>query len=63
MNVHWRKIRAQGGDGFSLTELQEFPLAGLVARQGENLPFSGLGSQVETFFGGNARYITSCWSL
>ena len=37
MKVHWRKVRVQGDDGFSLANLQHFPLAWLVARQGENL--------------------------
>lgn len=41
--------RVQGGDGFSLAELGSFPLAELVAGQGENLPpllgFVGLQSR------------------
>ena len=40
------KDRFESGDGFSLAELWHFPLAGLVVRQGENLPPTGV---VETF--------------
>ena len=54
MKIHWRKVRVQGDDSFSLAELPCFPLAGLVAGQEENLPSSCIGSKVET---------PSCWRL
>lgn len=41
------------GDGFSLVELRCFPLAGLVAGQEENLPFSSRGSELHG--------TPSCW--
>ena len=40
MKVHQRKVRVQGGTNSSLTELQSFPLDGLVAGREENFPFS-----------------------
>lgn len=44
-------MRAQCGDGF--------PLAALVARQGENLPSNHCGNKVETHLLGNTKYISS----
>ena len=40
MKGHQRKVRVQGGANSSLTELQSFPLDGLVAGREENFPFS-----------------------
>lgn len=51
MKVHWRKEKVQGSDGFLLAKLQRFPLAGLVAGQGENLPSSCWDSKMETLLG------------
>ena len=39
-------MRVHSGDSFSLAEHGGFSLAGLVARQGENLPAFYLGSKV-----------------
>lgn len=63
MKVHWRKVRVLGGDGFSLTEWRQFPLAELVAGQEENLPSSYWSCKVETLFVENARHISSFWDL
>lgn len=38
MKVHWKKVKVQDDDGFSLAGLKHFPLPGLVAGQEENLP-------------------------
>lgn len=40
MKANEKKEIVQAGDGFSLAELQQFSLDGLVAGQGENLPSS-----------------------
>ena len=40
MKVHQRKVRVQGVTNSSLTELQSFPLGGLVAGREENLSSS-----------------------
>lgn len=49
---------AQGGDGFPLAQLQGFPLAGLCAGPGENLPCAGA---TETHLAENTRYISPLW--
>lgn len=37
MKVHWKKVKVQDDDGFSLAGLKHFPLPGLVAGQEKNL--------------------------
>lgn len=40
MEDHRRRVRVQGGSGFSLAELLQFPVAELVAQRVENVPSS-----------------------
>ena len=42
MKVHWRRVRDQGGGGFSLAELWWFSVTGLLLGKEKIFPLAGV---------------------